>query len=179
MGWLWGFWVKGLLLGEVAGGQLDRSHIWEAGPTLLYVSDRLSQAPTTIPHKVGNSRGRGAARTGCAVEIYGVTGGKEIVEFADASGDFLLEVYGIEVADGNAADVDAGGLVMLVEGWPVDVPVRFIVFGLEVEDGGDVGGFEGVNVFWGFGKGADVEIFEDLGVVHAVSSVRGLGSMVV
>jgi len=26
-----GFSLKGLLLGEVAGGQLNRSHIWEAG----------------------------------------------------------------------------------------------------------------------------------------------------
>ncbi len=68
---------------------------------------------------------------------------------------------------------------MILEGLPVDIPVRLIARGLEVEDGGDVGGFEGVNVFWGFGKGADVEIFEDLGVVHAVSLVCGLGSMVV
>ncbi len=65
------------------------------------------------------------------------------------------------------------------KGLPVDVPVRFIVFGLEVEDGGDVGGFEGVNVFWSSGEGADVEIFEDFGVVHAVSLVGELESMVV
>ncbi len=161
------------------GGQLDRSHIWEAGPTLLYVSDRLSQAPTTIPCKVGNSRGRGAARTGGAVEVYGVAGVKEIVEFADARVEFLLEVYGIEVADGFSLNLNSLGLVMIAEGLPVDLPVRFIVFGLEVEDGGDVGGFEGVNVFWGSGEGADVEIFEDLGVVHAISLVCGLGSMVV
>jgi len=174
-----GFSLKGLLLREVAGGQLNRSHIWAGGATLLYVSDRLSQAPTTIPRKVGNSRGRGAARTGCAMEVYGVTGGKEIVEFADAGGEFLLEVHGVKVADGNSLNLDSMGLVMIVEGLPVYVPVCFIVFGLEVEDGGDVGGFESVNVFRGFGEGADIEIFEDLGVVHAVSLVCGLGSMVV
>ncbi len=58
---------------------------------------------------------------------------------------------------------------MIVEGLPVDLPVRFIVFGLEVEDSGDVGGFESVNVFWGSWERANVEIFEDLGVVHALS----------
>ena len=68
---------------------------------------------------------------------------------------------------------------MIVEGLPVDLPVGFIVFGLEVEDSGDVGGFESVNVFGGFGERADVEILEDLSVVHAVSLGGGLGSMVV
>jgi len=90
-----------------------------------------------------------------------------------------MEVYGVKVADGDAVDLDRQGLVVILEGLPVYVQVRFIIFGLEVEDGGDVGGFEGVNVFWGSGEGADIEIFEDLGVVHAVSSVRGLGSVVV
>jgi len=120
------------------------------------VSDCLSQAPTAIPHKVGNSRGRGAASAGGAVEVYGMAGVKEIVEFADAGGEFLLEVHGVKVADGDAADFDCYGLVVILEGLPVDIPVRFIIFGLEVEDGGDVGGFEGVNVFWDSGKGADV-----------------------
>ncbi len=104
---------------------------------------------------------------------------KEIVEFADARVEFLLEVYGIEVADGNSLNLDSFGLVVILEGLPVDVPVRFIVCGLEVEDGGDVGGFESVNVFWGSGEGSDVEIFEDLGVVNAVSLVGELESMVV
>ncbi len=87
-------------------GQLNRSHIWEAGAAFLHVSDCLSQAPTAIPHKVGNSRGRGAASAGGAVEVYGMAGVKEIVEFADAGGEFLLEVHGVKVADGDAADFD-------------------------------------------------------------------------
>ncbi len=86
-----------------------------------------------------------------------------------------MEVYGVKVADGDAVDLDRQGLVVILEGLPVYVQVRFIIFGLEVEDGGDVGGFKSVNVFWGSGEGADIEIFEDLGVVHAVSLVGGLG----
>jgi hypothetical protein len=86
-----------------------------------------------------------------------------------------LEVHGVKVADGNSLNLDSMGLVMIVEGLPVDLQVRFIVFGLEVEDSSDVGGFESVNVFGGFREGADVEIFEDLGVLHAVSLVCGLG----
>ncbi len=65
-----GFPLNGLLLQEVASSQLNRSHIWGGGPTLLYVSDCLIQTPTTIPHKVGNGHSRGAASTGCAVEVH-------------------------------------------------------------------------------------------------------------
>ena len=71
--------MKGLPLGEVVEGQFDRFHIWETGPTLLYVGGCLSQAPTTIPCKVGNSHCRGTARTGCAVEVYGMASRQESV----------------------------------------------------------------------------------------------------
>src|SRR5215831_2845594 len=100
------------------------------------------------------------------------------MEFPDTGGEFLFQVFGIEITYLNTTNFDAARLVTFFQRPPLDLHVALVVGGLEVQDGGDVNSLEDKDILRCFGTRPHVQIRNDLVVVHRElkSYSRSLGA---
>lgn len=90
----------------------------------------IAEAHAGMHVKISDSDGWGTPCTSSAVHVNSVSGMNKLCKHTNTLRQVFLEVFRIEIANGNSPYFNAVLLVAGLETWPVDIQVCFVLLGL-------------------------------------------------
>ena len=96
-----------------------------------------------------------------------MVGREQLFQGANALGEFLPQVNGIEIPHGNPQEFNTAGSVVGFERLPIEIDGAHIIIRLQIKHSGDAGlQPQPVNVMSGLGMRTEEELRKKLSVIH-------------